>query len=443
MEKHINQGGKIIMAGGFWESQNKVRPGAYINFETNDLVISGLDSVGPVVVPLALDWGETGKFIGLSPTDNFNALFGKKISEIIPIREAFKGTGQVIAYNLNGEGDKATTTSDTFIVTAKYGGSDGNNINVTVTLGLEGTSTVRTFYNGAQADSQVVATVAELVPNDFVTFSGDLPESDATLTLTGGTTVEATNESYADLASGLDTQDFKVVAIGTDDETVKQMFTLKIKEWREGQGKNVTFVTNDYNISDHEGVVSVLNGVVLEGNEELSANESLYWYAAAYANSTTNSLTYATYPGAIDCERKTHDEIVQALKDGHIVYTPNNDRIVVEQDINTYRSFTVEKNQDFRKNKLVRTMDIVSNNTQHVFSNFFIGKVTNNEDGRDLFKQELMKVVLDPLARVGAIEYETEDIVITQGNEKDAVLVSAGIIFNDAMEKLYMTVHCQ
>lgn len=431
------------MAGGYWETQNKVRPGAYVNFETNDQSLNVLDSTGPVVVPLTLDWGEVGKFIELSPTDNFTALFGKKLNDITPLREAFKGTGKVIAYNLNGIGEKATATSGTFVVTATHGGTDGNNISVTVTVGLDGDATVKTYYEGVQTDSQVVKNTVELEPNAFVTFSGELPTADATVTLTGGTTETATNESYAELASGLDTQEFKVIAIGTDDETVKQLFTLKVKEWRSQNGKNVTFVTNDYKAADHEGVVSILNGIILEGNEVLSAKDAVYWYAGAYANSTTNSLTYAEYPGAIDCERKTHGEIVQALKDGHIVYTRNIGKIVVEQDINTYRSFTPEKSRDFRKNKIVRVMDIVSNGTQHVFSNFFIGKVTNNEDGRDLFKQQLMKVVLDPLAQDGSLEYESGDILITQGAEKDAVVVTMSATFNDAMEKLYMTVHCQ
>lgn len=431
------------MTGGNWETQNKVRPGAYINFETNDLVVAGLDSAGPVVIPLALDWGEVGKFIKVTSNSKFKELFGKSLGDITPIREAFKATGQVIVYNLNGEGSKATATSGTFVATAKHGGIAGTKIRVTVTVGLADTSTVKTFYDGDQVDSQVVANTSELVPNAFVSFTGALPVADATLTLAGGTTVLATNESHSTLASGLDTQDFKVVAVGTDDDTIKLLYALKVKEWREQQGKNVTLVTNDYNTADHEGVVSVLNGVTLEGNEVLTANESLYFYAGAYANASTNSLTYAEYPGAIDSERKSHDEIVQALKDGHIIYTFNNNRVVIEQDINTFRSFTAEKNQDFRKNKIIRSMDIVSNNTQHVFSTFFIGKVDNNDNGRDLFKQQEMKVVLDPLAKRGALEYESEDITITQGAEKDAVLVKMGIKFADAMEKLYMTVACK
>lgn len=440
------------MAGGNWGSQNKVRPGAYTNFETNDLATTGLDSVGAVVIPLKLDWGETGKFIPVTSNSKFKELFGKSLGDLLPIREAFKGTGRVIVYNLSGStGVKATAKSgeDGVIVTATHAGSDGNKVSVTVSVGLTGTATVRTFYEGATVDSQVVSKVSDLKSNAYVTFTGELPTADAVLTLSGGTTPPVTNESYSDFAEGLDTQIFKVVAVGTDDETVKLLMTLKIKQWRADEGKNVTLVTNDYKTADHEGVVSVLNGVTLTGGEELSAIESVYWYAAAYANSTTNSLTYAEYPGAIDVERKTHEEIVKALQDGHIIYTYNAgadgvDRIVVEQDINTFRSFTPSKNQDFRKNKIVRQMDIMSNNIQHIWSRFFIGKVNNNEDGRNLFKGQVMTVVLDPLVRVGAIEpYDAADLDFQQGAEKDAVLAGLGVKFVDAMEKLYTTVHCK
>lgn len=440
------------MAGGNWENQNKVRPGAYTNFETNDLATTGLDSVGAVVIPLVLDWGETGKFIPVFPNSKFKELFGKSLGDLLPVREAFKETGRVIVYNLSGStGVKAKATSgvDGITATATHAGSDGNKISVTVTVGLTGSATVRTFYEGETVDSQVVTIVSDLKPNAYVTFTGDLPTADAVLTLSGGTTPPATNDSYADFAEGLDTQIFKVVAVGTDDETVKLLITLKIKQWRADEGKNVTLVTNDYKAADHEGVVSVLNGVTLTGGEELTAAESVYWYAAAYANSTINSLTYADYPGAIDVERLTHDQIVKALQDGHIVYTYNAgadgvDKIVVEQDINTFRSFTPIKNQDFRKNKIVRQMDIVANNVQHIWSRFFIGKVNNNEDGRNLFKGQVMTVILDPLVRSGAIEpYDPAELIFMQGAEKDAVLSNMGLKFTDAMEKLYMTVECK
>lgn len=432
------------MAGGTWKTQNKIRPGAYINFETNSLNTMAPDSNTIVVIPVKLDWGETRKFVKVSPNTKFKEVFGKDLSGIIPIREAFKATSQVVVYNLNSEGTKATATGGGLTATAKYAGVDGNKISVVVTANLDGTATVKTYFDGAIVDTQTVAAIADLQPNAFVTFGGQLPTSDVTLTLAGGTTGTATNDAYAEFAAGLDTQDFKVVAVGTDDSTVKALLALKVKEWRANYGKNVTLVTNNYNTADHEGVVSVLNGVTLEGNEQLSAKDALYWYAAAYASAGTSSLTYAEYPGAIDCERKTHEEIEQALKDGHIIYTFNRDAVVVEQDINTFRSFTPTKNQDFRKNKIIREMDIVSDNTQYIYSKYFIGKVNNNEYGRNLFKKEVMKTVLDPLVRVGALEpYNPEEVIVQQGDEKDAVLVNMGLKFVDAMEKLYMTVACK
>ncbi len=430
--------------GGIWETQNKVRPDAYINFETNSLNTMGLDSNGALAVPVTLDWGEVGKFIKLSSNTKFRALFGKNLGDILPIREAFKATSNIFLYNLNGEGDKAKATADGITATAKYSGADGNKIHVTVIVGLDGSINLKTYFDGIQVDSQRVATFEDLKSNDYVIFTGTLPTGDATLTLTGGTTVAATNESISEFASALDTLNFKTVAYGTDDNTTKSLLALKVKELREQAGKRVTLVTNNYNAADHESTVSVKNGVTLDGGEVLTAKETVYWFGAAFAASTVGSLTYAKYPGAIEVETLTNDEIIQALRDGHIVYSFNNDEVVVEQDINTFRSFTPKKNQDFRKGKIDRGMSIIENNTRHIFRKYFIGKVNNNADGRDLFKKQLMKTVLDPYVRLGVIDpYLPEEIVIEQGDEKDAVFAVMGIKFIDAMEKLYMRVECK
>ncbi|WP_230199386.1 phage tail sheath subtilisin-like domain-containing protein [Bacillus ndiopicus] len=430
--------------GGTWETQNKVRPDAYINFETNSLNTMGLDSNGALAIPVALDWGEVGKFIKLSTNTKFKSLFGKSLAEILSVREAFKATSNIFLYNLNGEGEKAKATADGLTATAIYGGTDGNKIHVTITVSLDDSATLKTFFDGAQVDIQKVMDFEEVEPNDYVAFSGSLPSTDATLTLTGGTTVAATNESISEFASALDALEFKTVAYGTDDNTIKSLLALKVKEFREQVGKRVTFVTNDYNAADHESTVSVKNGVTLDGGERLTSKEAVYWFAAAFAASTVGSLTYAVYPGAIMVETLTNDEIIQALKDGHIVYSFNNDEVVVEQDINTFRSFTPQKNQDFRKGKIDRGMSIIENNARHIFRKYFIGKVNNNADGRDLFKKQLMKTVLDPYVRLGVINpYLPEDIVIEQGDEKDAVFAVLGIEFIDAMEKLYMRVECK
>lgn len=436
------------MAGGNWETQNKVLNGAYVNFESNDIVATGLDSRGTEVIPLAADWGETGKFIRVSTNTDFVKEFGVPLDGLLPIKEAFKGTGDILVYILNDAGEKATATSGTFTATAVHGGTAGNKIVVKFTKALDGNHTVKTYFNGVEKDKQEVASTEKLVANDYASFSGALPLEDATLSLSGGTTAEVTNESYTVFAAGLDTQRFKTIALSSDEETIKTLMTLKVKQWREQEGKNVTLITNDYNAADFEGVVSIKNGVYV-GDTFIPAKDAVYWYAGAYANAITNSLTYAEYPGATDVEELTFDEKVKAIQQGHVIFiydagADGVDRVVVETDINTFRSFTPEKNQDFRKGKIVRQMDIVSNNVQHIWSRFFIGKVNNNEDGRNLFKGQVMKVILDPMVSRGAIEpYDPADLVFKQGDQKDAVLSRMGLKFVDAMEKLYMTVDCK
>ncbi|MEG0260591.1 MAG: phage tail sheath subtilisin-like domain-containing protein [Lysinibacillus sp.] len=432
------------MAGGTWEKQNKVRPGFYANFKTNGMERQALNSAGTLAIPIITDWGPVNELIKVSPKTDFKEVFGKSLTELIPIREAFKATTNIIVYILNGEGVKAQATSGGVTAKALYGGATGNKIRVTIVVGLDDKVTVKTFFDNVQVDSQEVSSFIDLKANKYVSFEGTLPSADAILTLSGGTTVAPTNESYSEFASVLDTQKIKVLAVPSKDKTIKALMTLKVKEWRDEIGKKVTLVTNDYNEADYEGVVSVKNGIYLEGNEFLEAEEALFYYAAAYAASTVNSLTYSAYPGAVDCERLNHDEIIQALRDGHIVFTENNDEIVIEQDINTFRSFTDEKNQDFRKNKIVREMDIVHNETQYIHSKYFIGKINNNSNGFDLFKKEIIKQVLDPLLNLEAIEpFDASDIVISAGTEKDSNVVDIGIMFVDAMEKTYARVNCK
>lgn len=436
-----------MSGGGKWETQNKVRPGAYINFETNSLNTMGLDSDGYLAVPVYCDWGETGKFVKVTSDTKFKETFGKDFAEIMPIREAFRATGKIYAYNLNSEGAKAVATvgegEGLFKAEALYGGSAGNKIQVTTIANLDDTTTVRVHFEGVQVSKQDVSTVEEITSN-FVKCTGVLPATDATLTLVGGTTLAATNESVSEFASALDNLDFKVVAFGSADNSIKSLLSLKVIELREHVGKNVTFVTNDYNTADHEGVVSVKNGVTLDGGEHLSAQDAVYAYGGMYAAATVGSLTYREYPGAIDCEPLTNDEIVEALQKGHIVFTRNNVAVVVEQDINTFRTFTPIKNQDFRKGKIVRGMDIIGNNVQHIFTKYFIGKVNNHDEGRNLFKAQIMKSVLDSYVRLGVVNpYIPDDIVIEQGEEKDVVVAVIGVKFVDAMEKLYARVECK
>lgn len=436
------------MAGGKWERQNKELSGAYTNVETNSLAVAGIDANGAEIIPVMLDWGPVGEFIRVRPSTPFRQTFGRDLKDLPQLMEAFKATGNVLLYNLNGEGTKATATTEELTATAAYGGTDGNQISVVVSAELDESTTIKTYYQGDRVDMQNVTDVAEWSPNGYVVLSGSLPAGDATLTLTGGETTKATNDSFAAFAAGLDTQIFRTVAYGTDDQSVKLLLSLKIKEMRDEEGIYVNFVTNEYAQADHEGTISIKNGVYV-GERFIPADEAVYWYGAAYANAGSESLTYADYPGATDVERLSKEDIIKAKREGHVVFiydagADGKDRIVVESDINTFTSFTPKKNQDFRKGLIVRQMDDMGRNIQHIFSRYYIGKVRNHGNGRNLFKGSLMTDVMDVMLDKESIEpYDPNDIDIDEGSSKEAVLVNVGVEYVDAMEKLYTTVICK
>ena len=53
----------MTLGGGTFTTQNKVLPGAYINFVSAALASSALSDRGIATIPLELDWGEENKVI--------------------------------------------------------------------------------------------------------------------------------------------------------------------------------------------------------------------------------------------------------------------------------------------------------------------------------------------------------------------------------------------
>lgn len=421
--------------------QNLKLPGVKVAFQltSGTAIVSASEGRSVFVVPKS--WGPDSTFIEADRGTDFLSILGKELKDLLEIRESFKGNGRALIYLPAMAGSaKASATGGGVTATAKYAGSRGNDIQVVITKNVDNSFTVKTVLANNTVDEQLTVTTAP-ESNDFVDFSGATTLEDATLTLVGGEDGTLNSSAYADFLAGLEKYDFSHIAVGADTEDFKSLARAKVQELR-SIGRPVTLVTNNYN-ADFEGVISAHNGVTLENGEELKAKDTVYWLAAASASAETNSLTYASYPGAVDCERLTRGEVIDAVEKGQIVYVYKNNRVVVQQDINTLTTFSDTKNQDFSKNRIVRTMARIENGVTNVFEESFLGKFVNNEDGRDGLKSSIIATVLDPLEAVNAIQFDAGEIVIEQGANKDAVVVTVPVVINDAMEKLYVQVALQ
>jgi len=435
------------MTGGNWTVQNKTRPGVYINFKSERQAIGTIGERGIVSMPLHLGWGPAKQIIEIEgSSDTFDVLgYAITAPQLLLVREALKRARTLLLYRLNA-GTKASAAIGDLTVTAKHGGVRGNDIKIVVEHNIANNTKydVKTLVDNVEVHSQTVSGIDDLVDNGWVTFSGS---GDLTVTagtaLSGGANGTVTAQDYLDYMAAIEVHDFQTIGLTVTDEMTKEVFVSFAKRLRDEEGKKIQVVMENYPTASYEGVISVKNGVVLADGTTLTAAQAVAWVAGATAGAAANeSLTYTEYDGAVDVSPKyTNSQIVSALQEGEFLFTASNGRAVVEQDINTLTTFTPEKNQSFRKNRVLRVLDQLANDYKRVFSESYIGKVPNDDDGRNLFKGECINIT-NQYQNMNAIQnFDSQtDIEVLPGTDSDAIVVNQWVQPVDSIEKIYMTV---
>lgn len=481
------------MAGGTWRIQNKVRPGVYIN-------VKG-DGKPVLTTPLGrllmfqnkpLGWGKKG-IIELTATSDFTALTGHKNTDevLAPVYEALKDAETVLLLNDFDGGAKSTSTKEgVYTINAKYEGEQGNNISVSFAPSPLGDSaktqdiTVTTLFGTKQVDQVKITlplankeaiTAAELtdekqleVHNDYVDITFGTNPADVTKELKGngeyplytaifnGLTQAAANVSLAGGSNGtnkvvddmndyLENEFYAVATTAGWDESsnIHKLLVEEIKLLRENVGIKVRGVVPNATgvVYNYEGVSTVLNGYVLNDGTVITPNIATARFAGMSASATPDqALTYTQLDDAAEAKPKlNNDKTIEALNAGQIVFTTRSgERVVIEQDINSLTKFTSIKPKDFSKNRIIRTLDEICTNTTQTFETSFLGKVSNNEAGRNVFKANRIGYLTGLQNQNMIRDFENSDLTLSQGDEKDAVLMELYVTPVDAMEKLYV-----
>lgn len=427
----------MALGGGTFLVQNKVLPGAYINFVSRPRAMGSLGERGVVCVGMEMDWGKEG-MLTVEAADfrtDSRALFGYDYldEKMKDMRELFLHAKKVHLYRLNG-GKKATATEGNLTVTAKYNGERGNSICVAIVENVDedGYYDVETYLGTELVDSQTAASIEELAENAYVSFKGTgALTAAAGLYLTGGTTEEAAGSAYTEFLAAAEAEDFNVLTYNSSNETTKKLFVNFTKRMREEEGVKFVTVLHDYAEADHEGVISVG-----------TASELVYWVAGATAGAEVNeSLTNMVYDGEYEVNVKLKkSEYIKGIQAGQFLFYEEDGKLRVLRDINSFTSFEAAKNSDFSGNRVVRVLDSIANDVANIFSRYYLGKQSNNANGRNLLKAEIL-AYHEQLMKIEAIEtFTAEDITVEKGVEKQDVVVYETVQPVDAMEKLYMKV---
>lgn len=439
------------IGGGTFTVQNKILPGAYINFVSLGSV-ARMGTRGVAALALELNWGPEDKVFSMYAED-FNksaqTVFGydPTAAEILLVREALKRARTLLIYRVNSGGQKATAEIGGMTVTAAWGGTRGNDISVAILTNADDATKVDvvTYLDGQVMDSQTVVKEsgsAGLKANDFVTFGvAESLETAVATKLTGGENAEVNGAAHTKALNGFEVETFNVIGYPGTDEQTKSLYAAFVKRLRDDEGKKVVGVLHNYK-GDNIGLINVKNGVVLTDGTTITGDKAVAWVTGASAGAEVNeSLTNTAYDDAVDVDIKyTKSQFEAAIQAGEFVFYADYGTARVLTDINSLTTFGGGVSEDWTSNRVIRVLDGWANDVARIFGDSYIGRVTNSDTGRQLFKADLVSLALQYQAIDAISDFASEDITIQQGQGKRDVAVDSALKPNDSMEKLYMTV---
>jgi len=430
----------MALGGGTFLVQNKVLPGAYINFVSKARASAMLSDRGIATIPLVLDWGAQNEIMEVSTGDlqkNSLKLFGHDYTapELQGLRDMFKNIRLAYLYRLGADGVKAAND----FATAKYTGMRGNDLKVVIAENADEADKfdVILYFGAAKVDEQTVASAEELVNNDYADWKKDaILEATAGIPLAGGTSPTVTNGDFQAYLNAVEPYNFNAIGCPSKNTSIKGLFTAFTKRLRDEQGVKFQCVTFD-NPADYEGVVNVMNEA--KGDEEWGA---VYWVTGVIAGTAVNkSALNKVYDGEYVLDVKlTQTQLENAIKDGKFAFHRVGSDIRVLSDVNSLVNTTLEKGEIFKENQTIRVLDQIANDIAVLFNTKYLGVVPNDADGRISFWSDVVKHH-EELQKIRAIEdFKGEDVAVFQGDTKRAVVVNNTVTVVSAMAQLYMTV---
>ena len=460
-------------AGGTWQSQNKVRPGAYINVVGVPKPLSSIGERGIVAIVMEPGWGEkitrlsVNEFLTGGGLYKIGANYTDDSEVARQLRLVFQGAASVVIRRSNASQVKAAATiaSGTCTATAKYAGTFGNNISLNVTLNTttvdEETTlnsvTVETYVGGV-LKAKMTSADKDAFSNEWVDISASALSSfvGGKYTLSGGTNGSA--DEVTNIFADLEQENWNVLAFPATESVSKDAAVTFIKSMRDDNGIKVQAIVTECSgqdssgyiftpyAPDYEGVYVCKQGYRLSDGTVISPIEEVYVLAGMIAGATiTESLTGSVIQNAIEVlhNPKTNEGFIDAINGGKLVLSKRrkDGAIVIEYDVNSFTSLTAKKGKVFTKGRPVRVLDNICNDVKGLWDGTYLGKVSNNEDGRGLFKADIIKYMndLQKLEAVQNFDPDT-DVEVIAGDEPDGVVVNLWVQPVDSMEKLYMTI---
>lgn len=483
------------MAGGTWSiTELPVLPGLYLNFQAAALAAIQTGARGTVILPVKAHWGPVGTFETItSENDLLNKYAASADSNGSTVYSTVRmtllgGAKKILAYRLADANAKPatitlknTTPADVIRLTAKYPGERGNAFRVTVQANIvdntkqdlklyEDATLLKTFSFPAGDIPGAVSAINNDTANAWiiaekVSDAGTLAAI-SSQTFTGGNSGIAgiAAADYTKAMNAFETQTFNIMSLdGITDPAIQTSVSAWTVRMR-NQGKVMITVMGGPAADDtatdavqkaiartagfnHEGIVNVGTGVVLDDVTYSSAQTAPYVAGLIAGQKLSESTTYAASPFDDVTRRWTRTEQEDAVRNGVFIFFHDGRIVKPLRGINSLITLRQGQNNFFKKIRAIRVMDAINSDLQTAAENNYIGKINNTEEGR-LALIAACKQYMEVLSQGGVIEATGWDVYLnptyhganaTITPEPDQVFMNWTARMTDVIEQIFGT----
>lgn len=428
------------MPGEFSKSARPKRPGAYVNFEATER--RGVPpNIGAVVaVPIVHDWGPFKRNVLVGSLAEFQAIYGAATDTpgYMAVQQAFRGeglsgrggAGAVLVHRMGGSAAAKsariltnTTPATALTLTAKYEGTRGDDLRVTVQdYAADSTKSELILYDGLVELERFLFTDADIngvrdqinLTSDWVTavanINGVALTAVSSVAFTGGNDgTTLISGDWTALMTALEPERFSVFA---PFDLTDSSIIAALKTWAiglNGGGKRfflvvggaldeliTTAVTRSGTLND-EDIINVGVGSVLDaglpdasGNPAVLSTSQLAPRIAGIVaqRGEAKSLTFARLADLTLRTGPTESGILAAFDGGVLVLSRDSHAVSpvrIEKGLTTYTTTTntAKPYTVFRQPKYVRTMQGLQLELEQWSVENVIGELPVNDKTRD------------------------------------------------------------
>jgi Phage tail sheath protein. len=413
------------MASGYWSETDKpTRPGFYNRFKAAALSRIQAGKRGIVAMPIKANWGPVKTIVSITSEKDLTTNFGNDMSYTAYKLGRLTLLGQpkeILLYRLVDGNEKVAsiTLKDTTAVTpvdvlkldTKYPTTRGFNITVRSNIVddtkkdivlYEGTTQLYVFSALTGTIDEIVASINSneenlwLSATKIATGNGTLANI-SNQPLTGGNngTTSVTNQNYIDAMAAFESVKFNGFCLDGITDSALQISTKSWIERNRNNGKKIKgYVggTSSETITEANAKSSSFNyegmhyigavGGILDGLEYTPAETACYIAALGEGQDLKESLCNTTTVFNNVTKNLTDEEIKSALQSGTMVLRYDDGAVVIEDDVNTLKSYGTDQDETWGYLRAIKFMDAVDEDTSFTGNRQYVGKVPNGRTGQ-------------------------------------------------------------